>query len=48
MALAPGTRLDLNQFAEHHGGILVIRGGESVRSWNGIEYHAGLSTQVVD
>ena len=33
---------------EHHGGISVIRGGESVRSWNGIECHAGLSAGNVN
>ena len=35
--------MDLNQFVEHHGGISVIRGGETVRAWNGIQYQAGLS-----
>jgi uncharacterized RmlC-like cupin family protein len=40
--------MDLTQFVEHHGGISVIRGGRSVRSWNGIEYHAGLSAKNVN
>lgn len=35
--------LDLTQFVEHHDGISVIRGGQTVRSWNGIQYQAGLS-----
>jgi hypothetical protein len=35
--------MDLTKFVEHHGGISVIRGGDSVRSWNGIQYHDGLS-----
>ena len=35
--------IDLNQFVEHHDGISVIRGGETVRAWNGIQYQAGLS-----
>ena len=35
--------LDLTQFVEHHDGISVIRSGETVRSWNGIQYQAGLS-----
>ncbi|MEO7964720.1 MAG: cupin domain-containing protein [Gemmatimonadaceae bacterium] len=35
--------LDLNQFVEHHEGISVIRSGETVRAWNGIQYQAGLS-----
>src|SRR5688572_27742576 len=35
--------MDLTQFVEHHGGISVIRGGETVRAWNGIQYQAGLS-----
>ena len=39
--------MDLTQFVEHHGGISVIRGGESVRSWTGLEYHAGLSAKNV-
>jgi uncharacterized RmlC-like cupin family protein len=40
--------MDLTQFVEHHDGISVIRGGRSVRSWNGIEYHAGLSAKNVN
>ena len=40
--------MDLTQFVEHHGGISVIRAGQSVRSWNGIDYHAGLSAKNVN
>lgn len=32
---------------EGHDGILVIRGGGSVRGWNGIRYKAGLSGKNV-
>lgn len=37
--------LDLKQFVEHHDGISVIRNGETVRAWNGIQYQAGLSAK---
>jgi uncharacterized RmlC-like cupin family protein len=37
--------LDLSQFVEHHDGISVIRNGQTVRSWNGIQYQAGLSAK---
>ena len=37
--------LDLTQFVEHHDGISVIRKAETVRSWNGIQYQAGLSAK---
>ncbi|MEP7382949.1 MAG: cupin domain-containing protein [Gemmatimonadota bacterium] len=40
--------LDLTQFVEHHAGISVIRGGETVRSWNGIQYQAGMSAKNVN
>lgn len=42
--------MDLREFVEHHGGISVIRhrGGDAVRSWNGIEYQAGLSAKNVN
>ena len=42
--------MDLKQFVEDHGGISVIRkrDGDSVRSWNGIEYQAGLSAKNVN
>ena len=40
--------MDLTKFVEHHNGISVIRRGESVRSWNGIEYQAGLSAKNVN
>jgi len=33
------------EFVEHHDGISVIRNGETVRSWNGIQYQAGLSAK---
>ena len=39
--------MDLTHYVEHHGGISVIRGGETVRSWNGIGYQAGLSAKNV-
>jgi len=35
--------MDLTQFVEHHQGISVIRSGKTIRSWNGIQYQAGLS-----
>lgn len=35
--------IDLTKFVEHHDGISVIRNSETVRSWNGIQYQAGLS-----
>jgi uncharacterized RmlC-like cupin family protein len=35
--------IDLTQFVEHHNGISVIRNGQTVRAWNGIQYQAGLS-----
>ena len=41
-------RMDLTQFVEHHGGISVIRGGETVREWNGIRYQPGLSAKNVN
>lgn len=40
--------MDLSKFVEHHDGISVIRGGETVRSWNGIQYQAGLSAKNVN
>ena len=40
--------MDLTRFVEHHGGISVIRNGESVRAWNGIQYQAGLSAKNVN
>ena len=40
--------MDLKDVVEHHGGISVIRGGGSIRSWNGIEYRAGLSAKNVN
>ena len=41
------TELDLKQFVEGGDGISVIRGGGSVRGWNGIRYRAGLSRKNV-
>jgi uncharacterized RmlC-like cupin family protein len=41
------TELDLRQFVEGGDGISVIRGGGSVRGWNGIRYRAGLSGKNV-
>jgi uncharacterized RmlC-like cupin family protein len=40
--------MDLTQFVEHHDGISCIRSGETVRSWNGIQYQAGLSAKNVN
>ena len=42
--------MDLSQFVEHHDGISVIRRRDdtNVRSWNGIEYQAGLSAKNVN
>ena len=41
--------MDLTQFVEHHNGISVIRHRDgNVRSWNGIEYQAGLSAKNVN
>ena len=38
---------DLRAPVEGHGGILVIRGGGSVRGWNGIRYRTGMSGRNV-
>lgn len=40
--------MDLTQFVEHHEGISVIRGGDTVRAWNGIQYQAGMSAKNVN
>jgi len=40
--------MDLISFVENHNGISCIRGGENVRSWNGIQYQAGLSAKNVN
>lgn len=40
--------MDLREVVEHHDGISVIRGGATVRSWNGIQYQAGLSAKNVN
>ncbi|MBK6489043.1 MAG: cupin domain-containing protein [Gemmatimonadetes bacterium] len=40
--------IDLTTFVEHHDGISVIRGGETVRAWNGIQYRAGMSAKNVN
>ena len=45
--MATQTDLDLRQFVEGGEGISVIRGGGSVRGWNGIRYRAGLSAKNV-
>ena len=39
--------LDLTRYVEGGDGIFVIRGGGSVRGWNGIRYRAGLSAKNV-
>jgi uncharacterized RmlC-like cupin family protein len=38
---------DLKQFVEGGEGILVIRGSDTCRSWNGIRYKPGLSAKNV-
>jgi uncharacterized RmlC-like cupin family protein len=43
--MEPG--LDLTRHVEGGDGIFVIRGGGSVRGWNGIRYRAGLSAKNV-
>src|SRR5262245_1713999 len=51
LAMAKPTAIqDLSQFVEHHDGISVIRRRDDthVRSWNGIEYQAGLSAKNVN
>jgi uncharacterized RmlC-like cupin family protein len=40
--------MNLTQFVERHQGISVIRGGDAVREWNGIQYRAGLSAKNVN
>src|SRR3954464_5489490 len=45
--MATQTDLDLRQFVEGGEGISVIRGGGSVRGWNGIRYRARLSAKNV-
>ncbi len=40
--------MDLRNCVEHHDGISVIRGGETVRAWNGIQYQVGLSAKNVN
>ena len=37
----------LKQFVEGDDGISVIRGGQTVRGWNGIQYKAGMSAKNV-
>jgi uncharacterized RmlC-like cupin family protein len=39
--------IDLGQFIEGGDGIQVIRGGANCRSWNNIQYKAGLSAKNV-
>jgi uncharacterized RmlC-like cupin family protein len=45
--MATETELDLRQFVEGRDGISVIRGGGTLRGWNGIRYRAGLSAKNV-
>ena len=42
-----GTELNLNQLIEGGDGIHVIRGSGNCRSWNNIQYKAGLSAKNV-
>jgi len=39
----PASDEDLKQYVEGGDGIWVIRGGETCRAWNGIQYKPGLS-----
>lgn len=39
--------MDLTRFVEQLDGISVIRGGATVRAWNGIQYQAGMSAKNV-
>ncbi len=39
--------VDLGQFVEGGDGIRVIRGGDNCRSWNNIQYKAGMSAKNV-
>ena len=41
------TPQDLKQFVEGGEGILVIRGADNCRSWNGIQYKPGMSSKNV-
>jgi len=45
--LARDDDADLRAPVEGHDGILVIRGGGSVRGWNGIRYRTGMSARNV-
>src|SRR5678815_140056 len=40
--------MDLTAFVEQLDGISVIRGGATVRAWNGIQYQAGMSAKNVN
>ena len=40
--------MDLTRFVEQLDGISVIRGGATVRAWNGIQYQAGMSAKNVN
>ena len=40
--------MDLTRFVEQLDGISVIRGGATVRAWNGIRYQAGMSAKNVN
>lgn len=43
----PETEPDLDAAVEGNDGILVIRGAETTRGWNGIRYKTGLSAKNV-
>ncbi len=43
----PEDHEDLKQPVEGGDGVLVIRGGGSCRSWNGIQYRVGMSAKNV-
>ncbi len=45
--LSKNDTVDLTQFVEGCDGVSVIRGGEICRSWNNIQYRAGMSAKNV-
>ena len=45
--LTGGTELDSGQSVEGGDGIFVIRGSGNCRSWNNIQYKAGMSARNV-
>ncbi|MEE8170488.1 MAG: cupin domain-containing protein [Phycisphaerae bacterium] len=45
--ISKNDAVDLTQFVEGRDGVSVIRGGEICRSWNNIQYRAGMSAKNV-